>query len=102
MGLTASELIDRIAPDEVAYQQRPDFYLGFIRKSRKRVCLDLAWCGTGKLVELTVNKYGLVCSRTLLANGKTWYGYTLSPFGDDVPFGVECEAGRLMLKAFLP
>lgn len=97
---TAQEITNSIAPSEKAFNEAPESFAGFVRKVTKTK-IDFFWkhAKPGKPDEMTINKHGVVCSRTPL-NGRTWYGYTLDPFGPDVPYSEACDAARLMLKKF--
>ncbi len=99
MTITAESIVASIATDEKAYNQAPERYNGFIRKI-KASSLDFCWKKAlpGKADEMTINRHGVICSRSVQSDGRNWYGYTLDPFGPDVPYSVECEAGQRLLR----
>lgn len=101
MALTAEEIVASIAVNEGVFQASPESFSGFVRKVTK-TRVDFHWknAAPGKPDEMTINKHGVVCSRTM-HNGHPWYGYTLDPFGEDVAYSVGCEVSRLMLLKFV-
>jgi hypothetical protein len=101
MAQSAKEIVSSIADNETVFKESPKAFAGFVRKVTK-TRIDFYWksAAPGKPDEMTINKHGVVCSRTI-HDGRTWYGYTLDPFGEDVSYGVACEVSRLMLSKFI-
>jgi hypothetical protein len=100
--LKAEQIIDGIAVNKDTFDANPGGFFGYIEKAKKK-SIDFVWTRDGKPVDLTLTARGVVASRTQLEfNGKkrTWYGYTLDPFGKDVSFSEECQVSRLLLKKF--
>jgi hypothetical protein len=102
MAITAEGIVASIASSEHVFRRSPEKYSGFVRHVTKtRVDFHWARAKPGKPDEMTVNQHGVVCSRTLLKDGRTWFGYTLDPFGDDVPHSAACEAAEAILDRFI-
>lgn len=98
----AEQVVDAIAGSEAEFVSAPKLFAGFVRKVTKtRVDFHWARAKRGKPSEMTINKHGVICSRSVV-NGRNWYGYTLDPFGEDVSYSVEREAARLILARFIP
>lgn len=101
MSIEAQAIVDSIAKSEADYHQAPERFSGFVRKATK-ARIDFFWKARlpGKPDELTVNRHGVICSRTVL-DGKTWYGYTLKPFGEDVSYLVQDEVAQRLLELYV-
>lgn len=102
MAQSADEIVASLADNEATFKQNPDAYAGFIRKVT-RARIDFHWknAARGKPDEMTINKHGVICSRSA-HEGRNWYGYTLEPFGADVAYSVECDVAKKMLAKFIP
>jgi len=101
MAQSAEAIVASIAENEAVFNQSPKAFAGFVRKVTK-TRIDFYWkdAAPGKPDEMTINKNGVVCSRTI-HDGRPWYGYTLDPFGEDVSYGVACEVSKFMLSNFI-
>lgn len=99
--LEPEQIANAIADSEAEFKADPKRFAGFVRKITKTK-VDFHWARAerGKPDELTINRHGVVCSRTVL-DGKTWYQHTLDPFGTSVGYMNENDAARLLLKRFV-
>lgn len=96
---TAEEVLASIAMDAKTHAAAPEQFAGYVEKVRK-TGIDFVWKNgrTGRAETLCITRRGVVADRLKLENGKTWYSYTLAPFGDQVSFSATDEVARLMLK----
>lgn len=98
---TAEQVVNAIAASEAEFLASPGKFAGFVRKVTKtRVDFHWARAERGKPDEMTVNKHGVVCSRSVVEQ-RTWFGYTLDPFGPGVRFSAACDAAQILLKRFV-
>lgn len=101
MDKIAYEIVERIACDEATFLRNPEQYSGFVRNvTGTRVDFHWKLAAPGKPDEMTVNRHGVVCSRTVF-EGQNWFGYTLDPFGEDVGFSATSDVARMMLERFM-
>lgn len=97
--MRAEELLSKIAENESIFKANPGQYFGFIEKLRKRA-IDFVWTRSGNPVDLTITPRGVVASRRKF-EGRTWYFYTLDPFGSDVGYMETDQLAHLLLKKFI-
>lgn len=100
--MKAEQIIYGLAVNAATFNANPGGFFGYIEKVKK-TSIDFVWTRAGKPQDLTITARGVVASRSKVEqNGKTrtWYGYTLDPFGDDVGYGEQCRVPDLMLKKF--
>ncbi|NNM52107.1 MAG: hypothetical protein HKM02_07765 [Pseudomonadales bacterium] len=100
--MKAEQIIYGIAVNAATYNANPGGFFGYIEKVKK-TSIDLVWTRSGKSETLTITSRCVVASRSNVEqNGKirTWYSYTLDPFGEDVGYGEQCQVVDLMLKKF--
>lgn len=94
--MKAEQLLYAVAANVSTFEQNPEGFLGYLEKVRKNA-IDFIWTRSGKPRALTITARGVVASRQPF-EGKTWYGYTLEPFGADVSYSEANRFARLMLE----
>lgn len=95
----AWEVLEQIAECQAAYDAAPEQFKGYI-VAGKRGNVDLVFFDGHRMAPLTINGEGVVCSRTLMDDGRNWYGYTLDPFGQHVRFSVSNLIAKALLMAY--
>lgn len=96
--MKAEQLLYGIAANKKTYDENPAGFFGYFEKAKKK-SVDFVWARNCKPTELTITARAVVASRRKF-EGKTWYGYTLDPFGEDVSFSESNRVAELILKKF--
>lgn len=103
--MNAQDILDRIAPDQAAHAKSltqpvafsdgtTGSYVGYVER-RRPSSVDFVWSGK----TMTINNQGVICSRSKTSEGKTWYGYTLDPFGE-MRYSDERDAAQMILAQY--
>ncbi len=71
--MSYSSITLRLADSKAIFDENNQLFQGFIEKRRKRA---VDFQVNGKLY--TVNTHGVLCSRRIMDNGKTWYSFCCS------------------------
>lgn len=71
--MSYSSITLRLADSKAIFDENNQLFQGFIEKRRKRA---VDFQVNGKLY--TFNTHGVLCSRRIMDNGKTWYSFCCS------------------------
>lgn len=71
--MSYSSITLRLADSKAIFDENNQLFQGFIEKRRKRA---VDFQVNGKLY--TVNTHGVLCSRRIMDDGKTWYSFCCS------------------------